>query len=83
MHDNHEDVVVAYGTSKSEICMFSLAEGKVVGTLRGGHDRDVRDFKFLPADNLEAWSIGGDGKLIQWNLETDQATRFVFALTCF
>lgn len=80
MHDNHEDVVVAYGTSKSEICMFSLAEGKVVGTLRGGHDRDVRDFKFLPADNLEAWSIGGDGKLIQWNLETDQATRTI-ALT--
>ena len=76
-------MVVAYGTSKAEICMFSPSEGKVVGTLKGGHDRDVRDFKFLPADNLEAWSIGSDRKLVQWNLETDQAIRFVFASTCY
>jgi len=80
MHDSHEDVVVAYGTSKSEICMFSPSEGKVVSTLKDGHDRGVSDFKFLPADNLEAWSIGGDGKLIQWDLDTDQAIKFVFAL---
>jgi len=58
--------------------MYSPAEGKIVGTLKGGHQREIKDFKFVPTDNLEAWSIGGDGKLIQWDLAKDQALRFVF-----
>ena len=76
-HDDQEDVVVAYGSSNSEICMFSPAQGEVVGTLKGGHEREIRDFKFLPEDNLQAWSIGGDGKLVHWNLQNNSASRFV------
>lgn len=81
-HDNHEDVVIAVGASNSEISMYSHTEGKVVGVLKNGHQREVIDFKFLPSDNLEAWSIGGDGKLVQWDLRTDQVLRFVILRTC-
>lgn len=77
-HNSQEDVVVAYGTSSSSICMYSPAEDQVVGVLKSGHEREVKNFKFLPTDNLQAWSIGADGKLVQWNLDTDQPTRCAF-----
>ena len=61
--------VVAFGTSGSEIQMFSPSEAKVVRVLKGGHSQGVRDFKFKhPESSVEAWSLGGDGKLVQWNL---------------
>ncbi|KAI1912648.1 Small subunit (SSU) processome component [Ophidiomyces ophidiicola] len=72
------DAVVAFGTSSSEIRMFSPAEGKVVGVLTGGHERGIRDFRFTvqkPAE--EGWSIGGDGKLIQWNLQDGSVGRVI------
>jgi U3 small nucleolar RNA-associated protein 5 len=75
--DSSEGAVVAYGTSSSEICLFSPAEGKIIGTLAGPHDRGIRDFKFSPAEYKEGWSIGEDGKLVQWDLTTSQTTRFV------
>lgn len=74
--DKTEGAVVAYGTSTSEICMFSPAEAKVIGTLSGGHERTVTDFKFSPStDYREGWSIGEDQKLIQWDLSKNQAIR--------
>ena len=72
---NSQDVVVAYGTSDSEICMFSPAEGKLVGQLAGGHERGIRDFKFSNHQRDDAWSLGGDGNLVQWNLKTGEAVR--------
>ncbi|KIV83876.1 hypothetical protein PV11_05865 [Exophiala sideris] len=76
--DNAEGAVVAYGTSTSEICMFSPAEGKVVGTLSGEHERAITDFKFSPAtDYKEGWSIGEDAKLIQWDLIQNKAIRTI------
>lgn len=82
-HDSQEDVVVAYGTSSSTICMYSPAEDKIVGVLRNGHERDIKDFRFLPSDNLQAWSIGADSKLVQWDLNNDQPTRYVPAFVHF
>jgi U3 small nucleolar RNA-associated protein 5 len=76
--DPNEGAVVAYGTSTSEICIFSPSEGKVVTTLRGGHDRSVLDFKFSRTDYREGWSIGDDGKLVQWDLVRDQSIRYIF-----
>lgn len=76
-HNSQEDVVVAYGTSASSICIYSPAEDKIVGLLKSGHEREVKDFKFLPTDNLLAWSIGADSKLVQWDLNTDQPLRSV------
>ena len=71
-----ESAVVALGTSKSEIEIFSISEEKVVSILVGPHDRGIRDFRFCPSDYLQGWSIGGDSKLVQWDLRIDQATRY-------
>jgi len=70
--------VVAFGTSDSDIQMFSPAEIKVVGILQGAHTQGVRDFKFTNGKaSAEGWSLGGDGKLAQWNLRTGTSTRQV------
>ena len=77
IRNNHEDVVVAYGTSFSEIHMYSPREGKLVETLKDGHTQGIRDFKFndlVPA--TEGWSLGGDGILVRWNLRHGTKTKY-------
>ncbi|ETI20226.1 hypothetical protein G647_08260 [Cladophialophora carrionii CBS 160.54] len=74
---SNDGAVVAYGTNTSQICMFSPTEGRVVGTLSGGHERGIKAFKFSPTDYLQAWSIGEDAKLIQWDLLNDQPIRTI------
>ncbi|CAI7599198.1 unnamed protein product [Penicillium pancosmium] len=72
------DIVVAFGTNTSDIRMFSPSEDKIVGTLTGAHDKGIKDFKFTagkPAQ--EAWSIGGDNKLVQWDLRTGQSIKTI------
>ncbi|KAL4919974.1 Dip2/Utp12 family-domain-containing protein [Aspergillus aurantiobrunneus] len=69
------DVVVAFGTNSSDIRMYSPAEDTIVGTLTGGHTGGVKDFKFTADRPQEGWSVGGDNKLIQWDLVTGQRTR--------
>lgn len=76
--NEQENAVVAYGTSTGDICMFSPSQGDIVGTLNKGHERAIKDFRFVSEDNLQAWSIGDDAKLVQWDLRKDQVTRFVF-----
>ncbi|PWY87270.1 NUC189-domain-containing protein [Aspergillus sclerotioniger CBS 115572] len=72
------DVVVAFGTSASEIRMYSPVEDKIVGTLANGHEKGIRDFKFTSSrSGQEGWSIGGDNKLVQWDLYTGQRTRTI------
>ncbi|KAL4941245.1 hypothetical protein BDV06DRAFT_6683 [Aspergillus oleicola] len=71
------DVVVAFGTSTSDIRMYSPAEDKIVGTLTGGHTGGVKDFKFTAGRPQEGWSIGGDNKLVQWDLVTGQSTKVI------
>lgn len=72
------DIVIAFGTNNSDIRMYSPSEDKVVGTLTGAHEKGIKDFKFTagrPAQ--EAWSIGGDNKLVQWDLRTGKSVRYV------
>ncbi|GAD99784.1 small nucleolar ribonucleoprotein complex component (Utp5), putative [Paecilomyces variotii No. 5] len=72
------DAVVAFGTSTSDIRMYSPSEDKVVGTLSGMHENGIRDFKFTAKrPGLEGWSIGGDNKLVQWDLRTGQSIRTI------
>ncbi|KAJ0426426.1 Dip2/Utp12 family-domain-containing protein [Aspergillus carlsbadensis] len=71
------DVVVAFGTNTSDIRMYSPSEDKIVGSLTGGHTGGVKDFKFTAGSPLEGWSVGGDNKLIQWDLVTGQRTRVI------
>lgn len=75
-NDQSRNVVVALGTSDSEVQMFSPAEAKFVGSLRDAHTQGIRDFKF--ANNgihAEGWSIGGDGRLVQWDLRNNRVLR--------
>jgi U3 small nucleolar RNA-associated protein 5 len=70
-------VVVAFGTSSSDIRMYSPLEDDILGTLSGGHERGIRDFKFtINKPAAEGWSIGGDGKLVQWDLRTRRSIRY-------
>ncbi|KAE8352362.1 Dip2/Utp12 family-domain-containing protein [Aspergillus coremiiformis] len=72
------DIVVAFGTSASDIRMYSPTEDKIVGTLIGAHSEGVKDFKFTfnkPAQ--EGWSVGGDNKLVQWDLRTGKSTKII------
>lgn len=73
------DIVVGFGTSASDIRMYSPAEDKIVGTLSGAHENGIKDFKFT-ADRLgqEGWSVGGDNRLVQWDLRTGQSVRYIF-----
>lgn len=74
----HGDAVVAFGTSSSDIRMYSPEEDKILGTLTGAHDGGIRDFKFTAGKSAEqGWSIGGDQKLVQWDLRTGQSIRYV------
>lgn len=70
------DVIVAFGTTSSDIRMYSPVEDKIVGTLADGHEKGVKDFKFTAGRSVqEGWSIGGDNKLVQWDLRTSQSLR--------
>lgn len=70
------DVVVAFGTTSSDIRMYSPAEDKIVSSFANGHERGVRDFKFTAGQSAQdGWSIGGDDKLVQWDLRTGQRLR--------
>ena len=70
------DATVAFGTSDSEIHFFSPAESKVLKVFDGAHAYGIRDFKFREAGlQAEGWSIGGDAKLVQWDLKKGLAIR--------
>ncbi|KAL2821914.1 Dip2/Utp12 family-domain-containing protein [Aspergillus granulosus] len=71
------DVVVAFGTNTSDIRMYSPSEDKIVGNLTGGHTGGIKDFKFTAGRPQEGWSVGGDNKLVQWDLVTGQRTRVI------
>ncbi|KAK2871971.1 hypothetical protein FQN49_002668 [Arthroderma sp. PD_2] len=75
--DDADSIVVAFGTSTSEIRMYCPAEDKVTGILAGGHERGIRDFKFTLKKPAEGWSIGGDGKLVQWDLRKGHSIRVI------
>ena len=68
--------MVAFGTTDSDIHMFSPSEAKVIGVLDRVHSKGIRDFKFTAhGESAEAWSSGGDGKLVQWNLRKGTSIR--------
>lgn len=75
--DKRTDVVVAYGTNTSEIKFYSPAKAEIVGALEGIHTQGIRVFRFFHPEGkpAEGWSIGGDGKLVQWDLRKGVSVR--------
>ncbi|KAJ5109035.1 hypothetical protein N7456_005710 [Penicillium angulare] len=72
------ELVVAFGTSTSDIRMYSPSEDKIIGTLSGVHEKGIKDFKFTAGQpGQEAWSIGGDNKLVQWDLRTGKSLKTI------
>lgn len=68
--------MVALGTSQSEVHMFSPAEAKIMGSLKEAHTQGIRDFRFTDYGiTAEGWSIGGDGRLVQWDLRKNRVLR--------
>ena len=56
--------------------MFSPAEAKIVGFLKEAHTQGIKDFKFADRGiNAEGWSIGGDGRLMQWDLRKNKVSK--------
>ncbi|MCJ1408065.1 Small subunit (SSU) processome component [Ptychographa xylographoides] len=75
---NQSDVVVALGTSTSEIQFLSPVEGTIVGRLRDGHTQGIHDFKFVnDGTSSLGWSLGGDGKMIQWNIRSETIVKIL------
>ena len=73
---NAKHGVIAYGTSDSAIHLFSIAEARVLQSLSDSHTHGVRDFRFKEYGlKGEGWSIGGDAKLVQWDLKKGRAVR--------
>lgn len=66
---NARDTVLAVGTSDSEISIYSVTRAAIVKVLKGAHTQGIKDFKFTDGGRAhEGWSVGGDGKFIQWDL---------------
>ncbi|KAL8768349.1 MAG: hypothetical protein Q9209_005383 [Squamulea sp. 1 TL-2023] len=76
-HELHaENVVLALGTNESEIHLFSPTSARHVGILKDVHTQGIRDFKFEDAGRTScAWSIGGDARLVQWDLRKGGSTN--------
>lgn len=76
--DNAQNVVLAFGTSDSEIHLYSPTTAKFVGSLRDVHTQGIRDFRFVDAGKRpEGWSVGGDGKLVHWDLRTGKSIKSI------
>lgn len=68
--------VIAFGTSSSDIHVYSTAEAKVLYTLTGVHEGGIKDFKFATGEtSSQGWSIGGDNRLVQWDLVSQKSLR--------
>lgn len=69
--------MLAYGTSDSEIKFYSPAKAEIVGALEGIHTQGIKVFKFSNGEEkrAEGWSVGGDGKLVQWDIRKGTSIR--------
>ena len=71
-----DNVLVAFGTSDSDVHLYAPLEARIVGRLQVGHQKGIYDFKFAKhGPQAEGWSLGGDGRLIQWDLEKKSIVR--------
>uniref|UniRef100_A0A060SXM3 ARAD1A14014p n=1 Tax=Blastobotrys adeninivorans TaxID=409370 RepID=A0A060SXM3_BLAAD len=67
---NMADLVVAVGTNKGSIIVFSPAQSSIVASLEGAHSVPVSSVACVQ-DNL--WSCDRNGTIAQWNVDGTKA----------
>lgn len=67
---NMADLVVAVGTNKGSIIVFSPAQSSIVASLEGAHSVPVSSVASVQ-DNL--WSCDRNGTIAQWNVDGSKA----------
>lgn len=71
-------VAIAVATSVGNIVLYSPTEGGVLGVLEGAHLGEVRQFVFSDSGiEGRGWSVGADGKLVEWDLRRKLTMRYV------
>lgn len=68
-----KNAAVAVTTNKGSVILYSATEGTVAGVLEGAHVGEVVAFEAEKGGN--AWSVGVDGKLVEWDLVKKVALR--------
>jgi U3 small nucleolar RNA-associated protein 5 len=66
--------VIALGTDRGDVLLYSTATGSVNVRLAGAHTSAVRDVS-LTRDGRIAYSCSDDGKIVEWDLVTGEAKR--------
>ena len=73
-----DDMVVALGTDRAEVELYSPAEVKVIATLRDGHAQGIVNIRFQNhGQSSRAWSLGGDERLVEWDVMQRSILRCV------
>lgn len=67
--------ILAVGTNKGAILLYSSAENKVVGVLSGSHTAPVTSISQLSSQPSRLWSCDFNGTIVEWDLVTLSAVR--------
>ncbi|KAL8933365.1 MAG: hypothetical protein Q9216_006400 [Gyalolechia sp. 2 TL-2023] len=62
--DDNQHVVLAFGTTESEIQLYSPTAAKVVGLLKGVHTQGIRDFRSISLSDSSARTISPSGSSV-------------------
>ena len=75
--NGNNGAVIAIGTKRNYIELFSPFESKIVGVLNPAHDSGTQDFKCQHyGSGSQACSLGLDGSLILWDLSAKVQVRY-------
>jgi U3 small nucleolar RNA-associated protein 5 len=67
--------VIAVGTNKGSILLYSPTENKVVAVLSGTHSAPVTSISQLESQPLRLWTCDFTGSIVEWDLTKQSAVR--------
>lgn len=73
-----EHSVVAIGTNKGDILLYSPAQNSIISTLTGTHEFPITYIdatSTVSGISSNIWSCDNSGKIVEWNLKTNAAVR--------
>lgn len=75
-----ENALVAIGTNKGDILLFSPAQGTLVGSLTGVHAVPVTSLAIDSISNNKLWSCDNSGRIGEWDVSLQKNLRsFAFS----